>query len=106
MLLFTGCGSCCDTAESSADASPTEVELPVWTQVDEVLQRTDEILLELGVYRGATLQIRDVSGPRCAQWQCASSLVSVTAVFTSAKEVMYSSVFVCLLAAVCFIVTL
>ena len=43
------------------DASPTALELPVWTQVEDVLQRTDEILLELGVYRGATLQIRDVS---------------------------------------------
>ena len=42
------------------DTSPTEVELPVWTQVEEVLQRTDEILLELSVYHGATLQIRDV----------------------------------------------
>ena len=45
----------------SSDASPTEVELAVWTQVEEVLQRTDEILVELSVYRGATLQIRDVS---------------------------------------------
>jgi len=44
-----------------SDASPTELELPVWTQVEEVLQRTDEILLELSVYRGATMQIRDVS---------------------------------------------
>jgi len=44
-----------------ADASPTDVELPVWTQVEDVLQRTGEILLELSVYRGATLQIRDVS---------------------------------------------
>jgi len=43
------------------DASPTEVELPVWTQVEEILQQTDEILLELSIYRGATIQIRDVS---------------------------------------------
>jgi len=43
------------------DASPTALELPVWTQVEDVLQRTDEILVELSVYRGATLQIRDVS---------------------------------------------
>ena len=42
------------------DASPTEVELPVWTQLEEVLQETDKILLELQVYRGATIQIRDV----------------------------------------------
>ena len=44
----------------STDATPTEVELPVWTQVDDVLRLTDEILMELSVYRGATLQIRDV----------------------------------------------
>ena len=37
------------------------MELPVWTQVEEVLQQTGEILVELSVYRGATLQIRDVS---------------------------------------------
>jgi len=43
-----------------ADASPTEEELPVWTQVEAVLQQTDEILLELSIYRGATIQIRDV----------------------------------------------
>ena len=49
---------------SPADASPTDVELPVWTQVEEVLQQTGEILVELSVYRGATLQIRDVSTNR------------------------------------------
>jgi len=49
------------TVVCSPDATPTEVQLPVWTQVEDVLRQTDEILFELSVYRGATLQIRDVS---------------------------------------------
>ena len=57
------------------DVSPTALELPVWTQVEDVLQRTDEILLELSVYRGATLQIRDVS-------PLSSSSLSVSLNFT------------------------
>jgi len=35
--------------------------LPVWTQVQSVLQRTDAILHDLSYYTGAATEIRDVS---------------------------------------------
>ena len=62
------------------DASPTQEELPVWTQVEEVLQQTDEILLELSVYRGATTQIRDVSQPVVEVWGNAGERRSPTSI--------------------------
>lgn len=41
-------------------AQPTDVELPVYTQVEAVLKKADTILQELGAYRGASNEIRDV----------------------------------------------
>jgi len=44
-----------------ADAKPTESELTVWNQMEGVLQQTEAILTEMRVYRGAAIEIRDVS---------------------------------------------
>ena len=43
------------------DVKPTESELDVWHQMDAVLRQTEAILTELSVYRGAAVEIRDVS---------------------------------------------
>lgn len=51
------------------DAKPMESELAVWTQVESVLQRTETILHELKVYRGASCEIRDVSHSHFTQSQ-------------------------------------
>lgn len=42
-------------------AQPTDVEMPVYTHVEAVLKKADTILQELGAYRGASNEIRDVS---------------------------------------------
>lgn len=47
------------------NTKPTDAELDVWTQVESVLQRTDDILHELKAYRGAASEIRDaISNPQ------------------------------------------
>jgi len=43
------------------DAQPTERELPVYSQVKEVLQYANAILYELQQYKGASNEIREVS---------------------------------------------
>lgn len=51
-----------------ADAKPTEPELTVWNQMEGVLRQTDAILTELSTYRGATVEIRDVSFKFSTAW--------------------------------------
>jgi hypothetical protein len=64
------------------NAKPTDVELSVWTHVNAVLGRTDAILHELSVYRGAAGEIRDaISNPQmedCQQkaWEAVVPIVS------------------------------
>lgn len=52
------------------NAQPTDLELPVWTQVQSVLKMADTILQELSVYRGASNEIRDaISNPKAENFQ-------------------------------------
>lgn len=60
----------------------TDSELPVWTQVQAVLERTDVILRDLSYYSGAATEIRDaISNPgsddhQDRSWQSVVPLVS------------------------------
>lgn len=49
---------------SLADASPTDNEMPVYEEAEEVLNRSAEILKELEEYKGAGEEIREVSDSR------------------------------------------
>lgn len=52
------------------NAQPTELELPVYTQVEVVLRKAATILQELGGYRGASNEIRDaISNPKAENYQ-------------------------------------
>ena len=58
-----------------ADCKPTDSELPVWTQVQAVLQRTDVILHDLSYYSGAATEIRDVCISALLLYCCLCGLV-------------------------------
>ena len=49
-----------ENSSFALDASPTDNELPVYEEVEEVLNRSADILKELEEYRGAGEEIREV----------------------------------------------
>lgn len=73
-------------------AQPTDVEMPVYTQVEAVLKKADTILQELGAYRGASNEIRDaISNPKSENHQETAWLTVIPLVSQLKRYYEYST---------------